>query len=336
MGAESEAQQDAQEEEEVVVVELQEEEEGEEEEEEEEARVCGTLHKRGARFPYAWQSRHVAFLASTGTLCYFKQRASEKGHLNRADTLQSEASYAKKVEPEDGFREEEQPPSTSPSTPSPAPPAPRRAAMEPRGALVLTALRPDPKDPTALAFVGVDGRVMLAKAPGAAEAQRWLEALAAFVPAPVPAEPAAADAPDASAPAAPSSPVSPVADYDSVLYTPKAQEEAATEAAMEAAPTGAAARRSQRSLSSLPPSPRRLPTRRWPSPNTLHCCHRCPPPRVAKIIPSPSACVMHGPRRERHGAAARHGRPWQGLYDSAAPRRDAGGRGIYGGELCLE
>eukprot|EP00964_Phaeocystis_antarctica_P096415 scaffold62701_cov40-Phaeocystis_antarctica.AAC.2 len=32
---------------------------------------------------------------------------------------------------------------------------------------------------------------------------------------------------------------------------------------------------------------------------------------------------MHGPRRERHGAAARHGRPWQGLYRlrRAAARR---------------
>ena len=260
VGAEVEVQQAAQEEKEVVVVGLQEEEEGEEEEEEEEARVCGMLRKRGARFPYAWQSRHVAFLASTGTLCYFKQRASEKGHLNRADTLQSEASYAKKVEPEDGFREEEQPPSTSPSTPSPAPPAPRRAAMEPRGALVLTALRPDPKDPTALAFVGVDGRVMLAKAPGAAEAQRWLEALAAFVPALAPAEPAAATAPDASAPAAPprsglkSPAVSPVTDYESVLYTPKAQAVAATEAAMEAAPTGAVEEPEELAVAELSPS----------------------------------------------------------------------------------
>ena len=255
MGAESEAQQAAQEEEEVVVVELQEEEEGEEEEEEEEARVCGTLRKRGARFPYAWQSRHVAFLASTGELRYFKQRASEKGHLSQtADTPQTETSRAKKAEPEDGFREEEEQPPPAPSPAPPEPPAPRRAAMEPRGALVLTALRPDPKDPTSLAFVGVDGRVMLAKAPGAAEAQRWLEALAAFVPAPVPAEPAAADAPDASAPTAPSSPVSPVADYESVLYTPKAQEEAATEAAMEAAPTGAAAEPEESAVAELPPS----------------------------------------------------------------------------------
>ena len=132
--------------------------------------------------------------------------------------------------------------------------------MEPRGALVLTALRPDPKDPTALAFVGVDGRVMLAKAPGAAEAQRWLEALAAFVPALAPAEPAAATAPDASAPAAPPRPglkspaVSPVADYESVLYTPKAQAVAATEAAMEAAPTGAVEEPEESAVAELSPS----------------------------------------------------------------------------------
>ena len=233
-------------------VQQQQKEEEEEEEEEEEAQVCGTLRKRGARFPYAWQSRHVAFLASRGTVCYFKEPASEKGRFSRADPPQAEtpqAEVSQMAEPQDGIREgeaEQQPP-----TPSPASPAPRRAAMEPRGALVLTALRPNLKDGTALAFVGSDGRVMLAKAPSAAEAQRWLEALSSFVPALMEPEVAAAAEVDASAPVcAPTAPPSPgskplVVDYEAVMYTPKAQTEAAAEAAaeaaMEEAPTGAVA-----------------------------------------------------------------------------------------------